>query len=254
MNTFPLEPDRLLVMPAGFEKGFLIFASVGLAICIGIGIRDLIRDKDPLMLFLLVGGFFGEMLEPICNVLGMAFHPEDGQIVGFNTLGRDIPLWLMLTYPWYFAAFAHKMIRWDRDGELTHARYWKTFAAAALFAFCIEVWPVQVVFWDYFGPQPLTFFGMPLMWYVVNPTSITCAGAFTALAMRGRSGFGYWPVMVIMPICIVGFHTGVFAPLYMTQNAGWSANESLFTAGVVCLFSFVILNTFKRLLFNTRLI
>ena len=252
MNTFPLEPDRLLQMPATFEKGFMIFALIGLLYYTAIGVKNLVKHKDPLLLFLLLGGFMGEMLEPICNVLGMAYHPENGQIVGFNTLGRDIPLWLMMTYPWYFAAFAYQLIDWDRKGVLTKDKYWKAFGAAALFAFVIEIWPVQVVFWDYFGPQPLTFFGMPLLWYVVNPTSIIAAGAFSLLAIRGKTGMAAWPVLVIMPVSIVGFHTGVFAPAYMTQNAGWTANESIFTAVITCIFAVVLLKTFVKLIFHTR--
>lgn len=252
MNEFPMEPDRSLIMPETFEFGFTIFATVGLIVAIVIGIRDISTKRDPLMLYLLIGGFLGEMLEPICNVLGMAFHPEIGQEVGFTTLGREIPLWLMLTYPWYFAVFGYRIIRWDQSGQLDSGRYWKLFWSAALFCFAIEIWPVQIVFWDYYGPQPLTFFGMPLMWYVVNPTSVVCAGAFAALIARRSSGFGNWPLMVTMPICIVGFHTGVFAPLYMTQNAGWTATESLLIVPVTCFFAAVILNLFKYLLLETQ--
>jgi hypothetical protein len=249
---FPLEPMRSLVMPDLPEYVFLALGAAGCLYYGARGVKELIQNKDPLLLFLLLGGFFGEMLEPICNVLGQAYHPEIGQTVGFNTLGRDIPLWLMLVYPWYFAGFAYQLISWDRAGELTRARYWKLFGFAAVFCFGIEVWPVQTVLWDYYGPQPLTFFGMPLMWYVVNPMSVVAAGSFTLLAIRGCKGFGVWPVLVTMPVAIVGFHTGAFAPTYMSMNTGWTANESILTAAITTGFSFVILMVFAKLLFNTR--
>jgi hypothetical protein len=248
MPDFPLQPDWSLIMPSTAEYVFLALGIGGCLFYGGQGIRDLIRDKNPLMLFCLLGGLFGEMLEPICNVLGWAFHPDNGQLVGFHTLGRDIPLWLVLVYPWYFGKFAHTLITWDRNGELTKERFWRLFGTAAAFCFLIEVWPVQVVLWDYYGPQPLTFFGMPLMWYIVNPTSVLATASFALLATRGRNNWGCWPILVTMPVCIVGFHTGVFAPTYISMNAGWTATQSIFTAVITTFFAFVMLNVFKNLL------
>lgn len=257
--NFPLEPNRDLIMPHAWDMGFLIFSGSVMALFVAFGLWLLVSKREPLMLLVLLGGLFGEMLEPICNVLGMAYHPEHGQIVGFRTLGRDIPLWLVLCYPWYFGAFAYRVITWDARGELTPKRFWLVFATAVFFCFAIEIFPVQGVLWDYFGEQPLTVFGkpgithgMPLMWYVVNPTAVLAVSAFLALGMRNLKGWQRWPVLVLMPLSIVGFHTGAFAPVYISQNAGWTANESILTAAISTVFCVVLLKTFERLLFNTR--
>ena len=253
--SFPLEPNRALIMPHAWDVGFLIFAGSVMGFYVVYGIWQLLRHKEPLMLMLLLGGLFGEMLEPICNVLGMAYHPENGQIIGFTTFGRHIPLWLVLCYPWYFGAFSKSIIDADARGELTSSRYWKTFGVAVLFAFLIETGPVQYVLWDYYGEQPMALFsragithGMPIMWYIVNPTTIIATAAFTALVVRHRKGWHRWPVLVTMPISIVGFHTGAFAPVYVSENAGWTANQSILTAVISTIFCLVLLKTFERLL------
>ena len=145
--NFPLEPNRDLIMPHGWDMGFLIFAGSVMSLFVLYGLWLLAAKREPLLLMVLIGGMLGEMLEPICNVLGMAYHPEHGQMVGFFTLGRHIPLWLVLCYPWYF---------------------------------------------------------------------------------------------------------GAFAPVYVTENAGWSASQSILTAAVSTLFCVVLLKTFERMLFATR--
>jgi hypothetical protein len=116
----------------------------------------------------------------------------------------------------------------------------------------IEIFPVKAVLWQYFGPQPLMYSGMPLMWYIVNPTSDIATAAFLTLAMRNLSGWRRWPIVFLMPLCIVGFHTGAFAPVYMTENAGWSAGQSVLTAVLSTIVCAVLLTTLGKLLFNTR--
>jgi len=250
MTQFPLEPARDLIMPHAWDLGFLIFAGSVLACFVLFGLWELAVKREPLMLFLLIGGLVGEMLEPICNLLGMAYHPEHGQIVGFITLGRHIPLWLVTCYPWYFGAFSYSLIKWDSAGTLTPKRYWSALATATFFCFVIEIFPVRAVLWQYFGPQPLMYAGMPLMWYVVNPTSDIATAAFLALAVRRRTGWQRWIVMALMPVSIVGFHTGAFAPVYVTENAGWSAEESIATALVSTIFCVVLLRTLANMLFR----
>jgi hypothetical protein len=251
MDNFPLEPDRTLIMPHAWDKGFLVFAGGVFALFILFGLWKLAVKREPLMLFLLIGGLAGEMLEPICNVLGMAYHPEIGQMIGFTTLGRHIPLWLVTCYPWYFAAFSYSLITWDSKGQLTRRRYWSALATAALFCFTIEIFPVRAVLWQYFGPQPLMYAGMPLMWYVVNPTSDIATAAFLTLAVRNRTGWARWIIVALMPICIVGFHTGPFAPVYMTENAGWSAQQSILTAAISIVMCIILLQTLAGMLFNS---
>jgi hypothetical protein len=257
--NFPLEPNRDLIMPHGWDMGFLIFAGSVLTLFVLYGLYLLLVKKEPLLLFCLAGGLMGEMLEPICDLLGMAYHPEHGQMVGFVTLGRQIPLWLVLCYPWYFGAFAYRLITWDARGELTAQRFWATLGVAVFFCFAIEIGPVQVVLWDYFGEQPLTLFakpgvthGMPLMWYIVNPTSVVAVASFLALATRNLSGWQRWTVLALMPVSIVGFHTGAFAPVYVTENAGWTASQSLLSAAVSTVFCAVLLKVFERMLLGSR--
>jgi hypothetical protein len=252
ITQFPLEPARDLVMPHAWDLGFLIFAGSVLALFILFGLWQLAVKREPLMLFLLIGGLAGEMLEPICNVLGMAYHPEHGQIVGFTTLGRHIPLWLVTCYPWYFGAFSYSLIQWDSAGTLTPKRYWSALATAAFFCFFIEIFPVRAVLWQYFGPQPLMFAGMPLMWYVVNPTSDIATAAFLTLAVRQRTGWQRWILLALMPVCIVGFHTGAFAPVYVTENAGWSADASIVTALLSTICCVILLRTLGNMLFAER--
>jgi hypothetical protein len=251
VNKFPLEPPRELIMPHTWDQVTVILSVIIMILCALYGLWQTISRREPLMLFLLIGATAASMLEAICNVLGMAYHPQIGQITGYSSLGRDIPVYVTTIYSWYFASFAYAFITWDEKKTFTPKRYWFVFAAAAIFALFIEILPVRAGMWLYYGPQPLTFFGMPLMWYVVNPTSIVTAAAFLTLAFRNRAGWARWPIPFLFPVVVIGFHTGLFAPVYITENAGWTANESILTALISTGMCALLLMTFQRLLFST---
>src|SRR6266849_578604 len=105
MNTFPLEPDRSLVMPEPWQHYTIIVAGVIAGIFVAAALWRALRRGDPILLFALIGGAFAMVLEPICNVLGLAYHPEIGQVAAFEALGRKMPLHILLIYPWYFGMY-----------------------------------------------------------------------------------------------------------------------------------------------------
>ncbi len=260
--NFPLEPNRDLIMPHGWDMGFLIFAGSVMSLFVLYGLWLLAAKREPLLLMVLIGGMLGEMLEPICNVLGMAYHPEHGQMVGFVTLGRHIPLWLVLCYPSVLRRFrlSHHLPGM-RAVKLTATRFWATLGVASVLLLRHRDRPgarravglLRRAAAEAFFAKPGATHGMPPMWYIVNPTSVVATAAFLALAMRNLKGWQRWPVLALMPMSIVGFHTGAFfAPVYVTENAGWSASQSLLTAGISTLFCVVLLKTFERMPFATR--
>jgi len=250
-SSFLIDPPRAMVMPAAWQEGVLILAASISAICVMAALQHLLVKRDPLLFFCLVGGAAAAMLEPITNVFGQAYHPEIGQIVGFNALGREIPLHIALIYPWYFGLFSWTTIR-AMDNGMSRAGYWKLFLGTVIFAFGVEIVPVQVGLWKYYGNQPFNIAGMPLWWYVVNPACIVGTAAFACLCIKLRSGWRRWPLVVLIPIGAVGFHTGCSAPLYMAMNSANTVQQNIVPGLISIGFALCLVVALSEALFGDK--
>ncbi|HQR04096.1 MAG: hypothetical protein JSR19_09585 [Proteobacteria bacterium] len=228
------------------EIGMLIFA-----VFTAIAIWKLIKHRDPLVLFCVLGGLGMTLLEPICNVLGLAYHPEIGQIAAFTAMDRKIPWHIVLVFPCFFAGFTWLMAHLDAR-RIPVRKFWILVLATILVSFVFELSPVHDGLWLYYGEQPLRIWGMPLWWYVANPTAMIGSASLAVLATRGLAGWKRWPLILIVPVLGVGIHTGVAAPVYVAMNSGASPWLGAAATAVTLAFGLVIVWMCGRLLFQSE--
>jgi hypothetical protein len=235
-------------MPEPWQHYTIIIAGVIATIFVAVALWRALRHSDPILLFALIGGLLAMVLEPICNVLGLAYHPEIGQVAAFEALGRKMPLHILLIYPWYFGTYIWLLFRY-LDRGMGRSGFWKVFGASAALAFFIEIVPVHVGLWTYYGPQPFQISGMPLWWYVVNPTGVIGAASISYLAVGKLSGWQRWPIIVLVPIGAVAVHTGAAAPLYLGLNSSATAGQNIIPGLLTIAFAICELLVMQRLLF-----
>lgn len=233
MNGFPMEPPRALIMPAELQQGSLVFSGVVFAVIVLLALWQVATRREPLLLLCVLGGLGAVLVEPLCDVVGMIYHPEIGQITAFEALGRRIPWHVVLLISWYNAAFAW-ILAGPLGAKMTRSGLWKLFAGLVVFSTILEIAPVQQGLWKYYGVQPFSVAGMPLWWFVANAVSVLAGGTLATVSTRGTSGWARWPVALLLPVGIAGSHAGVALPTYIAMNMGLP-NLYIQMAGVVTL-------------------
>lgn len=246
--TFPVEPPRDLVMPADLQHGSLLFSGVVFAIVVTLALWKIFSRREPLLLFCVLGGMAAVIVEPLCDVIGMIYHPEIGQITAYEALGRKIPWHVVLLLSWYYALFAW-LLTSPRGQRLGRTGFWKLFAGLVVFSTILEISPTQDGLWKYYGEQPFTISAMPLWWFVANAVSALAGGTLAAVATRGSNGWNRWQIAFLMPVGIAGAHTGVALPTYVAMSMGWSGAAIQLAGVVTVIYSLILMQACACLLY-----
>lgn len=251
MSDFPLAPPRELVMPAALQHSSLVFSGTVFAVFVLLALWKALARREPLLLFCVVGGVASGFAEPLCDVIGMIYHPEIGQITAYQAIGRQIPWHVVLLLSWYYAGFAW-LLAGPVGARMTRTAFWGLFGALVVFSTVLEIAPVQQGLWKYYGEQPFTVAGMPLWWFVANAVSALAGGTLATIATRNAKGWGRWQIALLLPAGAAGAHAGVALPTYIAMNMGLTG-WSLQLAGVVTLaYALALMNACAKLLTSVK--
>ncbi|HEY2830874.1 MAG TPA: hypothetical protein VGJ14_00505 [Sporichthyaceae bacterium] len=217
------QPPTDLVMPKAAELVFTIGGAVPLVILLVIALRQLHAGK-PLLLACMVGGLAASLFEPFVDVLGMVYLTENNSIHTFTLLGRTMPLFVPVIYPWYIGGFAYLTCQALTKG-ITRRNLMLLFGAFVLTNFALEAPGLLTDVYTYYGKQPLNPWGHPMWW--------GCENAFTAIAggtavygltrLFPRGGLAYLGVIPLLFISEGISNAGTGWPMYATlnDNKGW---------------------------------
>jgi hypothetical protein len=134
----------------------------------------------------LLGGALTIAYEPIVDVLGMCYLPENYQWTLLTVLDRDIPVYAILVYTAFFGGFATAGWNHLKSGRSANGLWTKYVVAILINTFLFET-PAVSIFsvYTYYGKQPFDFWGFPLWWPFVNTAGPLIAGAIVFL-LAGR--------------------------------------------------------------------
>lgn len=191
----------------------------------------LVRDKDPTAIYLWIGGFISAVWEPILELLGHAYHPVQGQIVGYTLFGRSIPLHALFFCPTYFGGVVGLLYyRIARGVDWTWTI--KTWGGLAVIAPVAEIIPLDVGMWMYYGSQPLKIFGFPIWWCFVNPAAVMVMASLLFMA-RGMFQGAMKPLLILaVPISMGAGWTTVSWPMWVALNMPLDESTSRYVATV----------------------
>lgn len=205
-------------MPDTAELVFTVFLGLPLIGFFVWGLRNLVVDRDPLLLLCLLGGAVALAFEPIVDVLGLCYFPEEGSIHAFTVFGRALPLFMVLVYPWYVGGSAYLAYRLFQRGMAMKGVF-LFWALEALQDVVVETPGIWMDAYTYYGDQPLDFWGFPLWWPIVNPLSAMIGGLLVLKTLPLLHGWRRLGVIALVPAGC-GFANAACAwPVWLALNS-----------------------------------
>lgn len=186
-------------MPFMPEVLFTIFLGIPVVIGVFFAIKHLITGRGPLLAFCLIGGGVACLFEPIVDTLGLCYIREGAVTTTFSSMGRDFPLFINFVYIWYVGGLAYLAYRIYSTG-VTRKAVFQLYVIDVFINIWLESPGVLMGAYEYYGPQPLNFWGLPLWWVCVNPVMPMTAGALIYCLSPHLPGWRLAMVIAFIPM------------------------------------------------------
>lgn len=230
-------------MPFVPEMIFTVFLGLPVAVMLFFAVRNLLIGKGPLLTYCLIGGGIACLFEPIVDLLGLAYMRQEATLTTFSSMGRDFPLFINFVYIWYVGGLAYLAYRIFSNGITRKAVFQLYFIDVVINIF-LESPGVLMGAYEYYGPQPLNFWGLPLWWVCVNPLMPLTAGALIYRMRPYLPGWRLAMVIAFIPMAD-GMGNGAAAwPMWTALNLNSSLLVShlawLVTLGLALIYVWVL--------------
>lgn len=186
-----------------------------------IAIRDAVRNRDYLPLFIGLGTIMVIFPEVFVDIVGMVYYPTHSGDFAFKIFGRRMG-WFIVG-GWFGAgAFAGMMLKALR-AQLTAAQVWLLVLATG-FSYSIfeEILVTSGGMYQYYGNQPMWWHSLPLWWTPCN--TIGCALLPAAFAYRYQHILRGWRaavMVIVVPACVAGAYAFIAMPAWIVVNADY---------------------------------
>ncbi|WP_431233006.1 hypothetical protein ACQ856_27315 [Mycolicibacterium psychrotolerans] len=190
----PIPAHPTTPMPFLPEVLFTVFLGIPVVVMVFFAVRHLVVGKGPLLLFCLIGGGIACLFEPIVDTLGLCYIRQGAVTTTFSSMGRDFPLFINFVYIWYVGGLAYLAFRIYSTG-VTRKQIFQLYVIDVFINIFLESPGVLMGAYEYYGPQPLNFWGLPLWWVCVNPLMPMTAGA---LIYRMRQHLPGWRLALVV--------------------------------------------------------
>jgi hypothetical protein len=135
-----------------------IFAVCTIAILL-YGLVNIRQHKGRIILVMLAAGLLTTVCEPILDVLEACYHPEIHQTVVFELMGRQMPLWVVLGYGFYYGVLS-TIIYLAYEHGVTRLQVFLLFLIPVIVDIAQEEFMLRAHLYYYYGNQPLRLFGV----------------------------------------------------------------------------------------------
>lgn len=210
-----------MAVSASMEAAFTIVCGLPAILVLALTARAMIRDRNFVMPVFLLGGIIGMFVEPILDYMGGVWWPFEGSWPAFTLLGVNVPLLVVLVYPWLLGGQGYWAYRSFEKG-ITTRRLWQLVAIFAVNDIVLETIGIKLLgVYGYFGTQPLNFWGLPL-WYVpCNAIGPVVAGALAYVLRHRLTGIRRLAAAPLFPIGYLGTYAAIGFPVWISLNSGW---------------------------------
>jgi hypothetical protein len=203
-------PPLAAVVSYGVELNVtVLFAAIALAALV-YAVIDWRRSGKPSFLLMFIAGGAMFIVEPMIDTVGGCWFPANS-FVAFTAYGRPMPVWLCLTYFFYFGIGVGVVWRGMNRG-LSRAQLWSFYCGAMVADVAEEILLLHFKVYLYYGPQPLEVLNFPLWWCAVNGLTTMAAAAvvyrYQAYLMSGWRQLQVIPVVLTVSTavnCMVGW-------------------------------------------------
>ena len=213
----PIPAHPTTPMPWIPELIFTIFLGIPVLIGVVFAFKHLLTGKGPLLAYCLIGGGIACLFEPIVDLLGLAYMRQEATFTTFSSMGRDFPLFINFVYIWYVGGLAYLAFRIYSTG-ITRKGMFQLYLIDVFINIWLESPGVLMGAYEYYGHQPLNFWGLPLWWVCVNPLMPMTAGALIYKMKPHLPGWRLALVIAFIPMSD-GLANGAAAwPMWTTLN------------------------------------
>lgn len=212
------EPPRDMTVAAGAGTVLTIVTAVVAVLAVGYALLRLIKHRDPVFLYFVIGGAIASLIEPIVDILGLIYMPEKGAHTLFTFFGRGMPLFNPISYTAAMGPLAYFVYRYFQRG-ITPSRALRAWGVIAVINFVNETPAVAFHIYTYYGNQPLNPWGFPLWVAFVDPLAAIIAGALLVKLRRPlEQTHCLWAAALLVPM---GFGSGLGGtawPVWLALN------------------------------------
>jgi hypothetical protein len=180
------------------------------------------RTGKPTFLVLFVAGGLMMLFEPMVDTVGAVWFQKENAWVAFTLYGRPIPVWLCLTYFFYFGIGVGAGYLFLRRG-VTRGQVWLMFGAGIAGDFLLETILLHYDTYIYYGDQPLVLLKFPLWWAPVNSLIVLVAAAVVYRFDDYLAGARQLLIIPIALTCSAAVNAGAGWPSWLVINSemGW---------------------------------
>ena len=206
---------------AGMEAAFTIVCGIPAILVLVLTARAMIRDRNYVMPVFLLGGVIGMFVEPILDYMGGVWWPFEGSWEAFNLLGVNVPVLVVLVYPWLLGGQGYWAYR-SFEAGISRRGLWRLVGIFAVNDIVLETIGIKLLgVYGYFGTQPLNPWGLPL-WYVpCNAIGPVVAGALAYVLRYRLTGVRRLALAPLFPIGYLGTYAAIGFPVWISLNSGW---------------------------------
>jgi hypothetical protein len=176
LSAPPVPVHPTTPMPFVPEVLFTIFLGIPVLFGVFFAVKHLVTGRGPLLAYCLIGGGIACLFEPIVDTMGLCYIRQQAVTTTFSSMGRDFPLFINFVYIWYVGGLAYLASRIYQTG-VTRKAVFQLYLIDVFINIWLESPGVLMGAYEYYGPQPLNFWGLPLWWVCVNPLMPMTAGA-----------------------------------------------------------------------------
>ncbi len=199
------------------EVLFTIFLGVPVIFGVLFALKHLLTGRGPLLAYCLIGGGIACLFEPIVDVMGLVYIREGARMTTFSSMGRDFPLYINFVYIWYVGGLAYLAYRIYSTG-ITRKALFQLYLIDVFINIWLESPGVLMGVYEYYGPQPLNFWGLPLWWVCVNPVMPLIAGALIYRLSPHLEGWKLALVITFIPMADGMANAGAAWPMWTALN------------------------------------
>ncbi|HEX5784946.1 MAG TPA: hypothetical protein VFY35_09490 [Burkholderiaceae bacterium] len=215
--TLPLEAPIHMVAPPHSATLMLMANTVLVLLALWGVLRHWRQTGSAVGFWLLLGGTLCTLNEPIVDVVGKVWFPTFGNTPLLTAWGVSIPIYMLPVYCWYVGGQAFLSYRMCQQG-LTLPGLYRRYATFAGVNVLLEVPPIVLGMYSYYGHQPFVLLGFPVWWTFCNALMPMVMGG---LVYRLEPLLHGWRQVLIVPLAwmvAAAVNGAVGAPTWLALN------------------------------------
>lgn len=225
-------PSVAAVAPTTVSNGATAFFAVLAGLAFLYGLKHWRDTGRPVLLLILAGGGMCTLAEPLVDLMGACWHPNIGQPIAFEFMGRHMPWWIVAVYFAYWGAQGGLLCSQLQKGLTMKAMRWLVLIPI-LGDVLIEELALPTGLYIYDGLQPLILLNsLPFWWVPCNSIGLLLAISLVHLCAPHLKGFKLLLIPLLLPMGQLMGYVAVGLPSFVVINTAGLPNWIVQAGGV----------------------